>query len=166
MFIDWNLAVFLLPFVTLTVALAAFIFSIVMHIRVKKIFRSANTPDIERLIKLHTKTLEDLLKFQAESVMQMKRLSGRIKKKVASAPTLRFNPFQGEGTGGNQSFSSIFADEEGDGVVITSMHTRERTNVFAKPLQKWKSEHELSEEEKQVIENCKLKIPQVKRFHE
>lgn len=127
-----------------------------MHIRVARIFKSANTPDIERLLKLHTKTIEDLLRFQTESIIQTKQLSDRIKKKVISVPILRFNPFQGNGSGGNQSFSSVFADEEGGGVVITSMHTRERTNVFAKPLKKWQSEYELSEEEKRAIKIAKL----------
>ena len=155
MSIDWNLVVFLLPFVALAIALAALIISIIMHVRVSRIFRSANTPDIERLLKLHTKTIEDLLRSQAESVIQTKRLSDRIKKKVASVPTLRFNPFQGDGNGSNQSFSSVFVDEEGSGVVITSMHTRERTNIFAKPLKNWQSEYELSEEEKQAIKSSK-----------
>lgn len=72
-----------------------------------------------------------------------------------NAFTVRFNPFQGKGIGGNQSFSSVFVDEEGNGVVITSMHTRERTNVFAKPLKNWGSEYELSEEEKRAIKNQK-----------
>jgi hypothetical protein len=157
MFIDWNLVVFFVPFVALAAALVALVFSILMHMRVKRIFRSANTPDIERLLKLHTKTLEDFIRFQAEANGYMKVLDERIKTKTTAASTLRFNPFQGEGTGGNQSFSSVFADEIGNGVIITSMHTRERTNVFAKPLQNWKSQYELTDEEKTVIENSKSK---------
>ncbi|MEK7116876.1 MAG: DUF4446 family protein [Patescibacteria group bacterium] len=155
MSIDWNLVVFLLPFIALAISLIALVFSTLMHLRVSKIFRSTNTPDIERLLKLHTKTLEDFIRFQAESTEYMKRLDSRLKKKTTNAATLRFNPFQGEGIGGNQSFSSVFADEEGNGVVITSMHTRERTNVFAKPLKNWKSEYELSEEEKRTINKAK-----------
>ena len=157
MLIDWNLVVFFVPFAALVVALLALIFSIVMQTRVRRIFRSANVPDIERLLKLHTKTLEDFVKFQAESTGYMKLLDSRIKKKTTSAATIRFNPFQGEGVGGNQSFSVSLADEEGNGVVITSMHMRERTNVFAKPLQKWQSEYELTDEEKKAIESSKTK---------
>ncbi|MFH0804059.1 MAG: DUF4446 family protein [Candidatus Zambryskibacteria bacterium] len=153
MIIDWNLVVFFIPFVALASALSALVFSIAMHIRVKRIFKSANTPDIERLLKLHTKTLEDLIKFQAESTAYMKSLDNRIKKKIINASTVRFNPFHGEGVGGNQSFSVSLADEEGNGVVVTGMHTRERTNVFAKPLKSWVSEYELSEEERQAVKN-------------
>jgi hypothetical protein len=155
MFIDWNLVVFFIPFIALAIALLALVFSIIMQVRVRRIFRSASTPDIERLLKLHTKTLEDFIRFQAESTAYMKSLDNRIKNKTINASTVRFNPFRGEGTGGNQSFSSVFADEEGNGVVITSMHTRERTNVFAKPLKSWKSESELSEEERRAIKNQK-----------
>lgn len=153
MSIDWNLVVFFIPFAALVAALVALIISILVQIRMSRIFRSANTPDIERLLKLHSKTLEDFIRFKAESTGYMKLLDDRIKKKTMSASTLRFNPFQGEGTGGNQSFSVGLADEEGNGVVITSMHTRERTNVFAKPIKNWQSEYELSEEEKKVIES-------------
>jgi len=153
MIIDWNLVVFFIPFAALAVALLALIFSIIMQVRIRRIFRSASTPDLERLLKLHTKTLEDFVRFQAESTRYMKTLDDRIKKKTAGASVLRFNPFQGEGIGGNQSFSVGLADEEGNGVVITSMHTRERTNVFAKPLKNWQSEYDLSDEEKQAIAN-------------
>ncbi len=155
MTIDWNLVIFFVPFAALAVSLITLLIAIIMHVRVRRIFRSANTPDIERLMSLHTKTIEDLVKFKAESTAYMKSLDSRIKKKTANASTLRFNPFQGEGVGGNQSFSSVLADEEGDGVVITSMHTRERTNVFAKPLQKWQSEYQLSEEENKAITQAK-----------
>jgi len=155
MSIDWNMVLFFAPFLALIIALIALALTILMHRRVTKIFRSASAPDIERLLKLHSKTLEDLVRFQAESTLYAKSLDQRIKKKMRSAEVIRFNPFQGEGIGGNQSFVSIFADEEGDGVVMTSMHTRERTNVLGKPIKNWKSEYEFSEEEKGVIEKSK-----------
>lgn len=155
MSINFSLVVFFVPFVALTAALLALVISIMMHIRVSKIFRNSKASDIEKLMRLHTKTLEDLLAFQAGTTSYMKSLDYRIKEKMKSAPTLRFNPFQGRGVGGNQSFSSVFADEEGNGVVITSMHARERTSVFAKPLKNWRSEYELSKEEKMTINKIK-----------
>lgn len=155
MSIDWSTAIFFAPFAALAISIVALIFAIMMRIRVSNIFRSANAPDIERLLKLHTKTLEEFVQYKAESSLYMKSLDQRIKEKMKSSETVRFNPFQGGEVGGNQSFSSVFADEEGNGVVITSMHTRERTNVFAKPLKSWKSEYELSEEEKETINKAK-----------
>lgn len=146
---------FFTPFLALALATAAVVISIATNLRIKKIFRSANAPDIERLLRLHSKTLEDFVRFKAEAEIRMKGLDDRTKKKVMSAPVLRYNPFQGNGAGGNQSFSSVLADEEGDGLVLTSIHTRERTNVFAKPINKWQSEYELSKEEKKLINERK-----------
>lgn len=154
MFVNQDLVVFFVVGLSLVASIVAFVFSFMMHMRVNKIFRSANSPDIERLLKLHTKTLEDFVRFQSETTNYMKVLNDRIKNKMGSASTLRFNPFQGEGIGGNHSFSSVFADEEGNGVVVTGMHLRERTNIFAKPIKNWQSEYELSEEEKTVIQRA------------
>jgi hypothetical protein len=155
MVFNLNSVVFFIPFAAMAVALIALVVSLMIHARIKKIFRSASAPDVERLMGLHTKTLEDFVRYKSESMEYMKSLDGRIKKKTVNASTLRFNPFQGEGIGGNQSFSSVLADEEGDGVVITSMHARERTNVFAKPLKNWKSEYQLSEEEENAVNQAK-----------
>jgi hypothetical protein len=43
---------------------------------------------------------------------------------------VRFNPFSE--TGGNQSFSLAVLDEHRSGLVITSLHTRDGTRVYAK----------------------------------
>lgn len=145
----------ILAVIALLVGVTSLVLSIQMHQKVKKIFRSAKADNIEELLQIHTKTIEDLLKFKIEGVEYMKSLDKRIEGKIDSSYTVRFNPFPGEGVGGNQSFSSVFADEGGNGVVITGMHTRERTNVFAKPLKDWKSEYELSEEEKEAVAKSK-----------
>ncbi len=62
----------------------------------------------------------------------------------------RFNPF-GD-TGGNQSFSLTLLDANNDGVVLSSLHGRGGTRIYAKPIRSAKSqEYELSQEEKDVI---------------
>jgi hypothetical protein len=62
---------------------------------------------------------------------------------------VRFNPFAD--AGGNQSFAIALVDGLGNGVVISSLHAREGTRVYAKPLAKWESSHSLTEEEKRAI---------------
>jgi hypothetical protein len=57
----------------------------------------------------------------------------RLKKSIQGVETVRFNPFKGTGAGGNQSFSTAFVNEKGDGVVLTSMYARDRISMFAKP---------------------------------
>lgn len=62
---------------------------------------------------------------------------------------LRFNPFRD--TGGDQSFALAIADDHGQGVVVSSLHARDVTRVYAKPLIAWESTYSLADEEKQAI---------------
>ena len=62
---------------------------------------------------------------------------------------VRFNPF--DDTGSDQSFAIALLDGERDGVVISSLHGRTNTRVFAKPVQAGASSHALSEEEERAI---------------
>lgn len=65
----------------------------------------------------------------------------------------RFNPFTN--TGGNQSFSLGILDENGNGIMISSLHSREATRIYAKPIIKGKSAGTgLSAEEKQALKQA------------
>ena len=47
-------------------------------------------------------------------------------------------------------------NEEGDGVVLSSLYSRERMSIFAKPIKNNKSEYELSAEEKEVLKKAQV----------
>jgi len=62
---------------------------------------------------------------------------------------VRFNPF--EDTGSDQSFAIALLDDRRDGIVLSSLHGRGQTRVFAKPVEGGESKHQLSDEEAQAI---------------
>jgi hypothetical protein len=62
---------------------------------------------------------------------------------------VRFNPF--EDTGGNQSFAVALLDAYGDGFVLSSLHSRAGTRVYAKALANGRSEAALSGEEAEAL---------------
>lgn len=62
---------------------------------------------------------------------------------------VRFNPF--EDTGSDQSFAIALLDDRRDGIVLSSLHGRGQTRVFAKPVEGGESKHTLSDEESQAI---------------
>ena len=62
---------------------------------------------------------------------------------------VRFNPF--EDTGSDQSFAIALLDDRRDGIVISSLHGRANTRVFAKPVENGASRHALSTEETEAI---------------
>jgi hypothetical protein len=80
-------------------------------------------------------------------------LKEKEKFNIQKVGIVRFNPFKD--TGGNQSFSVALLDGKDDGVVITSLYTREGNRVFAKPIKNGNSEFLLLEEEKEAINLAK-----------
>lgn len=94
-----------------------------------------NTDDLKSLSeKFGTEVLENKKHFQ--------RLGFR-----------RYNPFTD--TGGDQSFSAAFLDDNGDGIMISSLHSRENTRLYAKKVEKGKVlAQALSKEEQEVIKDA------------
>jgi hypothetical protein len=76
-------------------------------------------------------------------------LARRSETSIQHIGLVRFNPF--EDTGSDQSFAIALLDERRDGVVISSLHGRSNTRVFAKPVSGGSSSHTLSDEEAQAI---------------
>ncbi len=99
--------------------------------------------------------LSAIMKHRDASEKYLENVERRIRKSVTGVETIRFNPFKGDGSGGNQSFSTAFVNEEGDGVVISSLYSRERVSVFAKPIKKLSSEYEMTKEEKESLQKAK-----------
>lgn len=63
---------------------------------------------------------------------------------------IRFNPFAD--TGGNQSFCVAILDGHDSGIVISSLHSRDQTRVYAKAITAGKAEGQaLSKDEKEAI---------------
>ncbi|MEX0917094.1 MAG: DUF4446 family protein [Candidatus Paceibacterota bacterium] len=96
--------------------------------------------------------------FKSEIENYLKEVERRLKRSIQRIETIRFNPFKGTGDGGNQSFSAAFLNEEGDGVIISSLHARERVSIFSKQLKEFTSSHSLSDEERHVIDEAKKKL--------
>ena len=64
----------------------------------------------------------------------------------------RFNPF--EHTGGDQSFAIALLDHKNNGVVISSLYTRDGVRVYAKRVETGASKHPLSAEEHEVLQQA------------
>lgn len=77
---------------------------------------------------------------------ELEAATGRSLQKVG---VIRFNPFQD--SGGDQSFAIAMLDQRGSGVVVSSLHGRAETRIFAKQVTNGRSTHSLSDEEQQAI---------------
>jgi hypothetical protein len=106
---------------------------------------------------------EDLLAAVTRQVEATERLQGklnlvgretaqlrqRVSSLVGTVGLTRYDAF-GD-TGGHLSYSAAFLDEAGDGVVLSTINGRSETRSYAKPVRGGRSDHHLSDEERQAI---------------
>ena len=89
----------------------------------------------------------------AERVEALNRLHHELEalsqQSIQKVGVVRFNPFAD--TGGDQSFAVALLDAAGNGVVLSSLHGRADTRIFAKQVQAGRSKHALSDEEQDAI---------------
>ncbi len=119
------------------------------EMRLKKFFAGKKAKDLEDTITVLLADVNELKDKNGISEENIKNMNDRLRKAISNVQTIRFNPFQDSGS--NQSFAIAFLNEDGDGVVVSSLYSRERVSVFAKPVDQLKSTYELSNEEQEAI---------------
>jgi len=121
--------------------------------RFKKFFAGTKAKNLEEVMMKLGDQMKDLKETQIEINKHLLTVDKRLDKSIRSVETIRFNPFLDAGS--NQSFAISFLNDEGDGVVMSSLYARDRMSIFAKPITNGKSDFELSTEEKEVLEKSK-----------
>jgi hypothetical protein len=124
--------------------------------RLKKLFRGKKASDLENVLQLLGNDLKNLQTSQKETEDYLKEVEERLKKSLKKVGIVRYNPYS-ETVGSNQSFSLAFLDEKGNGAVISGLYNRGNIKIYAKPIQEYKSEYTLSEEENEAIWKTKQK---------
>ncbi|MFX3634974.1 MAG: DUF4446 family protein [Candidatus Pristimantibacillus sp.] len=81
---------------------------------------------------------------------EVQRLQMQEKGRVG---VLRYNAFADQGS--DLSFSIAIVNATQDGVVLSGIHSRENTYVYAKPVDKGESTHPLTPEERKAIAEAK-----------
>lgn len=109
--------------------------------------------DIESLL---VQQVSDI-KLLDQEIQELFEISNRLRelalKSIHKFSVLRFNPFKEVGS--NQSFSLALLDGKNNGVVISSLHTREGTRVYAKPIKNGDADgFPLTDEERHVIQEA------------
>lgn len=91
----------------------------------------------------NTKEIKDL----KSELLYMKNVS---KLNIQRVGLIKFNPFNE--TGGDHSFSLALLDGNKNGIIITSLHTRERTRLYLKEVLSGKVKIRLSKEEEKALQ--------------
>lgn len=141
-------------YILLGAVVVLFAYIVYLHSRIRKLLRG-DSNNLEESLEIVMKDLEDLIRFRRELEPYLHQVEKRLKRSIQGLHTLRFDPFRGDGSGGKQSFASAFLSEDGNGVIISSLHSRDRMSVFSKPVEKFNSPFDLTEEEAQALLEAK-----------
>ena len=117
--------------------------------RLAGLTRDSDGRSLEAVLDTHLDKVYDVSRELDELAARMAVLEGAQRRAFQRVGLVRYNPF--EETGGNQSFALALLDAAGDGWVLSSLHARSGTRVYAKAIKGGRADAALSDEESAAI---------------
>lgn len=130
------------------------IWNVLLEWRLRRLTRGADGENLESHLASIARDYQDLEDFKKAVHERFENIDGRVQGSMRGIGMIRFNPFAGSGAS-KPSFAAAFLSENGDGLVISSLHARDSVSIFTKNIAKFTSEQELTDEEKQALEKAK-----------
>ena len=123
--------------------------------RLESITQGSDEQSLEAVLGSHLDRVGQVVKDVDAVAARAAVIEGDLQSAFARVALVRFNPF--EDTGGNQSFALALLDGRGDGFVVSSLHARAGTRVYAKAISHGASEAALSDEEAEALRQALAK---------
>lgn len=120
-----------------------------LNSRITKLLQGKKAETLEDTLVHIIEEINRMNSVQKDTDKILKNLNTRVSGSITGVGIVRFNPFAN--SGGNQSFAIALLNELGDGVIVSTLYSREKTSVYAKPVKKLKSEYELTKEEAEAL---------------
>src|SRR4030042_4224758 len=103
-----------------------------MVIKYDRLTKGIKKKELRELLENANRKLTNQQQMLDEIESLVKKLEMDGKSHIQKVGFIRFNPFTD--TGGNQSFCLSILDGEENGIVISSLHSREQTRIYAKDI--------------------------------
>ncbi|NMM62043.1 DUF4446 family protein [Clostridium sp. P21] len=149
-------ALFVLVVILLIMVITAFKSLNRLEGRYRKFMRGVDNKNLEELITGYLDKVDKVEKNSDDMKEIYKELDTRLKGCIQKVSVVRYRAF--EDVGSDLSFSISLLDENNDGVIITGIYGRNESTTYAKPVDRGISRYDLSEEEKQVLQNSINKV--------
>jgi hypothetical protein len=123
--------------------------------RIENLTQGGDETSLEDVLGSHLERVRQAVKDVDGVAARAAVLERDMQASFSRVGLVRFNPF--EDTGGNQSFALAMLDGRGDGFVVSSLHARAGTRVYAKAIAGGASEAALSDEESEALRQALAK---------
>lgn len=139
---------------TLVVALGVWV--AVLHLRLaramahyQRLHAGVSGQRLDQVLEAHVAAAEAAAAEARRTAERCDELAERLRGALQHVGVVRFNPF--DDTGGDQSFAIAVTNADGDGFMLSALHSRAGTRAYAKPLRGGTSRYPLSQEEEQAL---------------
>lgn len=122
-----------------------------LNFRFNRLVKTAHKDNIEKTLVEIYSYLEKNHKQNSDIVNHLKVLDKKIHTAPRGLGLILFKAFDGMKSGGTNSFSLALLNEKGDGAILSTLHSRDRVNVYSKEIQAFKASVLLTEEEQQAL---------------
>jgi hypothetical protein len=117
--------------------------------RIASLTRGSDERSLEAILEAHLTRVHEVVRELGDVEARTALLERDLRRAYSRVGLVRFNPF--EDTGGNQSFALALLDAAGNGFVVSSLHARNMTRVYAKAVAGGKAEAALYAEEAEAL---------------
>ena len=145
----------------LLVVIILFVFIVLLFRRMKK-FEATHISlesylsgkSIDLLLEQYVGAVGTISKQVNECMLRLEKIENKLRLSVDRAEMIRFSAF--ENMGSELSFALALLNQEGSGVVLSSINNRDESRVYAKPVVTGESSYNLSSEERVVIAKAQV----------
>jgi hypothetical protein len=117
--------------------------------QVTALTRGVEGRNLEETLVAHMAIVEETTRRMEALEQAVGILQAQLPRCLQRTGLVRYDAF--ESVGGQQSFSIALLDAQGDGVILSGVHSRTDVRIYAKAIREGRVTHELSEEEKRAL---------------
>ena len=128
-----------------------------LYTQLESIFSGASHENVPQMLADYLGIVRNTATAVGRMKMEHDQIAELVPTVIRRVGLVRFSPFHD--TGGDQSFALALLDGRGDGVVITALHSRTDSRLYAKPIERGGSAYALTPEELEAMNRARKGSP-------
>ncbi len=113
-------------------------------------------PILDHLLASQMQRLDGMADELISQGVRLRAIEVGARRAVQRVGIVRYNPY--EDTGGNQSFALALLDAEANGVMLTSLHSRQATRVYLRTIVGGRADAALSVQEAEALRQAGVPV--------
>jgi hypothetical protein len=117
--------------------------------RFDTLFQNVSEDNVARMLTEYLTTVRGTAATVERIKTEHDQIARVVPHTIQHVGLIRFSPFHD--TGGDQSFALALLDGQSDGVIVTGLHSRTESRLYAKPVERGESVYTLTPEERDAM---------------